>query len=154
MNYEKTELGIKLDEGYRQFPYLDTDGNVTIGIGDNLTDRLGIKTLEEAKKVYPDGISYEDAVKDMQNKVTKLIASLRINIPFFDTLDDVRQSILVNMAYNMGISHLIGFRKMLMDLKAKKYWMAASEMRDSLWYKQLPKRAERLATMMATGDWL
>lgn len=154
MNYEKTEYRIGLDEGYRQHAYPDTDGNITIGIGDNLTDRLGVKTMEEAAKIYPEGISYEEAVKNMKDFINKLIPSIRINIPFFDTLDDVRQSIIVNMAYNMGISKLIGFRDMLMYLKARKFGIAANEMRDSVWYRQVPQRAERLATMMRTGDWL
>ncbi len=67
MNLEKTEQRLKLDEGFRSQPYLDTKGKVTIGYGDNLSAK-GI-TMDDAIKIYPNGISIQKAEDDLKDKV-------------------------------------------------------------------------------------
>lgn len=55
------------------------------------------------------------------------------------------------MAYNLGISGLLKFKKMLKTLEEENYPKAAKEMLDSLWAIQVGKRADHLAYLMRHG---
>jgi lysozyme len=91
----------------------------------------------------------EDALKA---DIAKAIAGLDHAIPWWRKLCDVRQDVLVNMAFNMGVEGLLKFRHMLTAAEDGHYYAAAAEMRASQWAKQLPKRSHRLAAQMATGE--
>jgi lysozyme len=58
------------------------------------------------------------------------------------------------MVFQMGASGVSKFRKMLAALDKKDYDLAATEMLDSRWHEQTPKRAQRLALQMRTGQWI
>ena len=58
------------------------------------------------------------------------------------------------LAFNLGISGLLKFKKMLAALLQLDYSMAASEMLDSKWAEQVGSRADDLAKQMRTGEWL
>jgi GH24 family phage-related lysozyme (muramidase) len=64
----------------------------------------------------------------------------------------VTKSVLINMAFNLGIKGLLGFRNTLNYMKEKNYKQAAANMRHSLWYKQVKKRAEELARRIETQE--
>ena len=61
--------------------------------------------------------------------------------------DEVQQ-ILVNMMFNMGRTRLSKFKKMNLALSVGHWKLAAAEGRDSLWYRQVTNRAERLMTRL------
>lgn len=124
-------------EGYRQFPYTDTTGHVTIGIGRNLTN-VGIR-LDEAEYLLGNDLYFLEK---------ELIASC----PAYEQLDDIRQQVLLNMAFNMGISALMQFRVCLNCVSERNYKQAAAAMLDSEWAKQVPNRAHELALMMETDN--
>jgi lysozyme len=63
----------------------------------------------------------------------------------------VRQRVLANMCFNLGISRLKGFVRMLSALRRKDFAAAAREMRSSKWAEQVGARAERLARLMEAG---
>ena len=69
------------------------------------------------------------------------------------TLDEVRQSVLIDMHVNLGLSRLQGFRNTLALIGVGKYEAAAQEMLDSKWAEQVGRRAQRLSRMMSTGRW-
>jgi len=52
--------------------------------------------------------------------------------------------VLVNMMFNMGRTRLSKFKNFKAALDANDWKKAAVEGRDSLWYKQVTNRAERL----------
>jgi len=54
----------------------------------------------------------------------------------------------------MGAAGVSKFRKMFSALDKKDYDLAATEMLDSRWHRQTPKRALRLALQMRTGKWI
>jgi lysozyme len=56
------------------------------------------------------------------------------------------------MGFNLGISRLLHFRRMLSALEQGDYQKAAVEMLDSKWARQVGKRATHLNHMMKTGD--
>lgn len=113
-------------------------GKLTIGIGRNLDDV---------------GISEAEANYLLGNDVAQATSGIRQKLPWVDELDDARMGVLVNMAFNMGISGLLKFPAMLGKLQQKLYDEAAAEMMDSAWYHQVGDRAKRLVTQMQTGAW-
>lgn len=127
---------LERDEGVRQFPYVDTVGKLTIGVGRNLTDR----------GLSPDEIRYL-----LQNDIDAAMDDLNRGVPWWDRLDPVRQTVLVNMCFNLGWPRLRGFVRTLAAIRRGDYIDAAAGMRDSLWATQVGARAERLAVLMESG---
>lgn len=125
-------------EGLRLKPYRCTAGKLTIGVGRNLDDR---------------GITPDEALYLLRNDIRDSRKELSASFPWFDNLDEVRQSVLIDMNVNLGLSRLKGFRNTLALIGVGKYEAAAVEMLDSKWAEQVGRRAQRLSRMMATGRW-
>lgn len=125
------------DEGLRLKPYLDTVNKLTIGIGRNLTDV---------------GITRDEAFTLVNHDIDRVIAEMRVKFPWWPALDEVRQRVLANMAFNLGVPKLLTFHNTLNHIANGDYKRAAAGMRDSLWAKQVGARAERLAKAMETGQ--
>lgn len=121
------------DEGLRLRLYKDTVGKITIGIGRNLDDV---------------GISKDEAYLMLDNDIQRTSDSLDKNLPWWKTLDEVRQRVILNMAYNLGINSLLGFKNTLAAIQAGRYNDAADGMLASKWATQVGDRATRLAKMM------
>ena len=133
------ELELIKDEGLSLIPYLDSNGNWTIGVGHKLKSECGPITLEYAGKLLAEDI-----------KIARE-AAMRI-VPSFNELCEERQFVLISMAFQLGPTGLKGFKKMLLAIENKAYVVASQEMLDSKWHRQdTPKRAERLAKIMKTG---
>jgi lysozyme len=124
-------------EGLRLKPYRCSAGKLTIGIGRNIEDV---------------GITEEEALVLLGNDISRVITELDRNIPTFSGLDEIRKRVLVDMCFNLGISRLMKFRRMLAALEAFDYAQAAVEMMDSRWAHQVGNRAKRLKHMMKTGE--
>ena len=75
------------------------------------------------------------------------------NLAWWQKLNEVRQFVLVDMCFNMGLAKLTTFKKMLHALKQQDYQAAAREMLDSRWAGQVGHRAQELASMMKTGEY-
>jgi lysozyme len=123
------------EESFRSKPYKDTTGNLTIGIGRNLTVR-GI-SLVEGKFLLDNDIEWHDE-------------NLQKTLSFYSSLSETRQAVMVDMSFNLGLRGLLGFEDMLGAVKFGDYPKAARCMLDSLWHKQVGMRAENLARAMIT----
>lgn len=138
----RQELG--RDEGVEREPYLDTQDNWTTGIGYNLN-----------ANPLPEDITYpltDDEIERLfELSVQRAVDALNAYYPWWTTLDEVRQRVLVNMCFNLGIKGLQKFVKFLHCLEQKDFINAALEMQSSLWYKQVGERAVRLCQAMRTG---
>jgi lysozyme len=55
------------------------------------------------------------------------------------------------MAFNLGITRLLGFRNALACMQAGDYAGASAQMKASAWYGQVGDRGVRLCQAMATG---
>jgi len=130
---------LKRDEGVRHFPYADTVGKLTIGVGRNLKD-VGLRDSE---------IDFL-----LRNDVSEKATQLSNRFPWFSGLDEVRRGVLVNMTFNMGIGGVLGFPKFLVAVSRGEWNVAAAEMLDSQWAGQVGDRAKRLAQQMQTGQWV
>jgi lysozyme len=145
-------------EGLKLQVYKDTLGIDTIGIGRNLEDRgiskeeldaLDIPTIDH---IYEYGITEADAVYLATNDVQIVEEELLQAHPCVDRLDSVRQLILMDMAFNMGVPRLCKFKKMWNAIHEEDYPTAAKEMLDSRWANQVKGRATKLANAMHNGE--
>jgi lysozyme len=127
---------LRRDEGLRLTPYVDTVGKLTIGYGHNLTD-LGI-TKAFAEQLLADAVRLH-------------LMELEALLPWVKALDPVRQRVMGNLAYNLGLPRLLKFRKFLASAKAGQHETAALHLLDSKWAEQVGERADRLAEMWRTG---
>lgn len=123
-------------EGLRLKPYRDSANKWTIGIGRNLSDS---------------GISEEEAFYLLGHDVQRVSRELDQNLPWWRELSEVRQKVMVSMAFNLGIAGLLGFREMLSAAEDGDYSSAAQHMLGSRWAAQVGRRALELAYLMENG---
>ena len=136
MNKDELAAQLAIDEGCKLKPYRDTVGKLTIGIGRNLDDV---------------GISKAEALALLAADIDIAAAGLDHALPWWRDMTDGRQQVLCNMAFNMGLPSLLGFKNTLAAMKAGDYRAAAAGMRASKWARQVGARAERLAKAMEQG---
>ena len=125
-----------LHEGLRLKPYRCTAGKLTIGVGRNLDDR---------------GISHHEAMMLLRNDIEEVAGQLERH-SWYVALGPVRRKVLIDMAFNLGMAGLMGFKRMIEALKRGDYERAADEMINSRWYGQVGERGRRLERMMRTGE--
>ncbi len=130
MDVDELAREIKRDEGEELFPYEDTVGKITIGVGRNLTDR---------------GISEAEASILLNNDIQIVEDELSRKAPWWTDLPEPAQRGLANMCVNLGWSRLSEFRNMLQALQDGDYNRAADEALDSRWAQQVGAWAERIA---------
>ena len=117
---------IKQNEGFRGMPYKDTLGYPTIGYGTKLP------------------IDEEEAEMLLKKRLNDVRLELRSRVDFFDNLPETIQTVLLDMAYNMGVPRLFTFKRMWEAVRDRNWGKMADEMVDSLWYSQVGKRSEEL----------
>ena len=140
MKLSKLIEDLRQDEGVVPHAYQDSLGYWTIGVG-HLIDKRKAGGL-------PDHVI--DAL--LEYDVDKVIEELGAELPVFHKLNDVRQNVLLNMAFNLGVPGLLKFPAMIRRLEAGDFDGAAREMLDSLWATQVGRRAQRLAREMRSGE--
>lgn len=123
---------IKLNEGFRSKPYPDP-----IHGWDVPTFGHGLTYITELES--------ETIVRKRVESIREEIGRLK---PVFKTLNIDRQNTLIEMAYQMGVSGLMNFKKMWAAIEAKNFSLAHDEALDSRWAKQTPKRAVSLANKL------
>lgn len=138
MDYAKVAARIRRSEGFSRVPYKCPTGHLTIGYGHNL--ECGISPACAEFMLREDIERAERQVKDA--------------FVWWPKLTDARLFVLVDMCFNLGISGLKGFKKMLAALEAGDYETAAKEMLASRWAAQVGKRAQENAAMMKSGEWI
>lgn len=129
---------LKRDEGLRLRPYQCTAGKQTIGYGRNIEDN---------------GIRESEAELMLLNDVDECKMVLSDRIENWVELSEVRQSVLINMMFNLGWPRLSKFKRMIAAVELGQFALASIEMLDSKWAGQVGARATRLSQMMKTNEW-
>ena len=122
---------LKAEEGYMATCYFCTAGAHTVGYGRNISEG-GI------------GISEEEAEYLLKNDVNRTIDEVRQRWPWFDDCDKAAREVMVELCFQLGAPRLSGFVKCLAALEAGDNDIAADELLDSKFAKQVPARAARL----------
>lgn len=131
---------IKAHEGFRDHIYKDSLGKATIGYG-FLVAALSPDELKfNGGKVEP--MSREVAEKILNLKVSKLKKRVFQCLPWLQSKPQNVQDTLIEMAYQLGLAGLLGFRHTLGCIEAGDYAQAARNLKASLLYRQTPKRVE------------
>jgi len=133
------------DEGLVLKPYKDTLGNWTIGVGH-------LMSAEELQQ-FADGISYQQALDWLAADIAKVEDQLD-PYSWYHGMDFVRQGAVCNMVFNLGISRFLQFSNTIEAFKEQNWVNASAYMLNSLWAKQVPNRAQRLAEQIKTGVWV
>ena len=92
--------------------------------------------------------SEAEALARLDDAILPLILQLNARIACFGSLDTVRQHVLVDIAFNIGVEQLLHFTKMLTAIEEHNFEAAAEDLLSSVWAKKVGKRADELAAML------
>lgn len=120
---------VKHEEGFSGTVYKCTEGFDTIGYGTKLP------------------LNREESELLLNYRLNKAIGQIKSSLYHLDIKQEAWE-ILFNMGYQMGLGGLLQFKNMIKALESQDYVEASRQMLDSLWAKQTPKRAKRLAKRM------
>ena len=124
MDLQKLKISVSKHEDLKLKAYHCPKGRITIGYGRNLEDR-GITPLEAQSMLERDLLDIKLELED--------------SIKFFHKLDHIRQNVLIEMAYNMGVSNLLEFKNTLKFVEKGDFINASVEMLDSQWHRDFVK---------------
>jgi lysozyme len=136
MDIDILKAELARDEGCVLHAYQDSESYWTIGIGRLIDKRRG------------GGITEDEAAYLLSNDIARIAKELDRHIPWWSGLPEPKQRALANLAFQLGVGGLLGFRKMLAALQAGEWEKAASEALDSTWAVQTPARAGRIAAVL------
>tara|TARA_Y100000114_G_scaffold36753_1_gene32285 strand:- start:987 stop:1406 length:420 start_codon:yes stop_codon:yes gene_type:complete len=128
---------LRIHEGVEKTVYNDSEGIPTIGVGRNLRDR---------------GLSDDEIDYLLSNDIDIVVDELDKVMPWWRDLDEVRQRVLCDLVFNLGMPRFSGFKKSISYMKQQMWDQAADELLDSKWARQVGRRAHTLSEMMRTGN--
>jgi len=140
MNKTRLFEQLKIDEGVKYEIYKDHLGYPTFGVGHLILKSDPEYGQEDGTPVSEERVN--EAFKYDSDLAESECVALFGN--GFMMWESEVQEILVNMMFNLGRTRLSKFNNFKAALKDKDYARAAVEGRDSLWYRQVGNRAERL----------
>ena len=143
MDLDKLKEEIKTDEGVIYEVYLDHLGYKTCGVG-----HLCRATDPENKLEVGDPVSVERVDILFAEDLETTIDECKLLYNNFDDLPEEVQKIIANMMFNMGRPRLSRFHKMKKAVDNGDWTEASVQMKDSLWARQVPNRADRLVKRM------
>lgn len=138
MTYDRIALFKELeeDEGRVPYAYQDHKGYWTAGVGFLIDKEKGGRIPEPVIDFW------------LQYLVEEREKQLDQYIPWWRKLSDARQRALIQMSYQLGVSGLLGFPRMLKALQEGNWGEAYRQALDSKWAKtDTPERAQRVAAL-------
>lgn len=147
MNETLLASELKRDESLRMTVYDDATGKA-LNKGSVI---YGHATIGVGRALDVRGITRDEAYYLLKNDITSFTLGLQQAYTWFNGLSDTRQRVLMNMAFNMGLSGIGEFHDMLRYISEGRFDLAAKAMQDSHWYTQVGDRAKRLVAMMISG---
>lgn len=139
LNLKKLEDDLVNDEGLVLHAYQDHLGFWTIGVGTLIDKRKG------------GGITRAEAMMLLQNRLGSFFARMDKDMPWWRDQPEPVQRALANMAYQMGVDGLLGFKNTLKLIQDGQYTAAADNAMLSKWAKQTPARAKRVTDLIRSA---
>ena len=140
--YEEVKDEIKACEGYVNKIYKCSEGFDTIFYGHKVTPEddyeHGVEYTKDEGEVV-----FEKDFQTTLNAAERLIADRPIN--------NTAKEVIINMVYQIGEGGVSKFKNMWKALDSEDYGEASFQMLDSLWAKQTPARAGKLAGKMRSA---
>ena len=123
---------LKTEEGFRATKYTDTEGHLTIGYGFNVD--AGISPFAAGALLGAQAAERHQAL---------------MGFGWYASLDPVRQSVCLDIAFNGGLHSLLEFPHMIAALSRQDWASAAAECRVT--NPELAGRYEKLAQLLLVG---
>lgn len=162
-------------EGYREYAYPDVIKplfkrypNERWGFvpASDILKKLGVSEQTAAKDGAPWTVGFGftkgvtlhsrmprlQAERMLEEHVLEMDALLNDRLTWYEDTPFVTKTVLINMAFNMGLAGLLAFKNTLQFMKDKKWVNAAANMRASKWYTQVTNRASELARRIETQE--
>lgn len=137
---EKLTQQLINEEGKVAHAYPDGLGYWTIGVGHLIDPRKG-------------GSITEDTIMYILNlDILEKCNDLDKNISWWRNENEVRQRVMIDLCFNLGINGLLQFRNTLGHWQNGEYDLAAQGLLDSKAATQTGKRYQKLAQMLRTGE--
>lgn len=127
------------DEGRRKSVYKDSRGYFTIGVGRCVDARLNCGLSPDEQDLLLDN--------DIQHVLT--LCSRQTWYRALDT--DNRRRACLNMVFNLGLGHFLGFSTFINLLEKKKFAAAADDLKTTAWHKEVGDRAVRIEALIRNG---
>jgi len=135
-----TEM-LRRHEGVETHAYKCTSGKITVGVGRNIDPDGGL------------GLSDDEIDVLLENDIDRSIKELGAAFNWFSDLNEARRDAMIDLAFNMGLTRLTGFKKALAAMAEANYDTAAAEFMDSKWASQVKDRAIEICAMIKTGNY-
>ena len=139
MDLQRLREDLEIDEGVKHEIYLDHLGYPTFGIG-----HLVLDTDPENGQPVGTAVSNDRVIEAFESDLVGVMSDCERLYPDFGDLPEEAQQVIANMMFNMGRPRLSKFKGMKRGVDARDWNVAADEMVDSRWYRQVTNRADRL----------
>tara|TARA_S200000501_G_scaffold123345_1_gene116394 strand:+ start:1349 stop:1792 length:444 start_codon:yes stop_codon:yes gene_type:complete len=139
MDLQRLREDLEIDEGVKHEIYLDHLGYPTFGIG-----HLVLDTDPEHGQPVGTAVSNDRVIEAFESDLVGVMSDCKRLYPDFEDLPEEAQQVIANMMFNMGRPRLSKFKGMKRGVDARDWNIAADEMVDSRWYRQVTNRADRL----------
>jgi lysozyme len=147
---------LKSHEGLRLSKYKDSKGYWTIGIGHCIDNRITSDPADQFYLMSDTPIDENTAINLFWKDLDQVLNQLDRYIYWWKFLPEIQKRILIDMTFNLGIGNLLHFHKFLMALYDGDNSLAAAEMKDSDWFRDLDKlnslRAKTLVHWMENNN--
>mgnify|MGYP005873536599 CR=1 FL=1 len=138
MNRSLIVQDLKRHEGFVPHAYQDHLGYWTLGTGFLIDQRKGGAIPQAVNDFWLD------------YNIIQIESELRQRLTWWVTLSPNRRRAMVNMAYQLGVTGLMRFERMLAALERRDWAAAHAEALDSDWAVQTPERAREVAEWLRT----
>ena len=139
MTFLTVEDQIIFHEGEKLKPYKCGADKLSIGIGRNLDDN---------------GISKDESRLMFKNDMAAVRADLiRVFGDTWESFTEGRKRAFIDLRFNLGPNRFRGFNRLIRAAKNEQWDMAAYELTDSLWWRQVQSdRRNLLYHQLKTGE--
>ncbi len=139
---------LKVHEGYKPYPYKDSVGKWTIGIGhligDGSDEALASSPYADFSEENP---MSDEEVQSLFNKDFEEHERIAREYPAFEKMNETGRLALIDMTFNMGDLR-VGWPNTLKLLEEGRYEEAATVIENSKYARQVGNRAKKVASQI------
>ena len=137
-NYQNYKEFILKSEGWRNKTYVCSKGFKTVGIGHKF------EAGERVKSFY----SNQEVNNFFKQDLDEALRAAQVNFPSFSRQPYQIKLVLVSLCFNLGNNGISKFVKFRRAINNQNYTLAGSELKNSLWYKQVTGRANKYISII------
>lgn len=138
MNIDSLQQKLIDHEGLKHYAYTDSFGNITIGVGRNLSKNS-------------QGLSTEEIIILLNNDILRCRNQLS-NFEWYSSCDPIRQDVLTELCFNVGYSGFMKFKNLISNVTQKNWNDSSQDLLASSWANQVGEvRSKDMANRLRTG---